>query len=188
MLLEEIKSRTSHLHEQVEADLEILGECFTLGDYRQLLGRFYGFVEPWEPRLREALGGEAALFEGREKRVRLERDLQFLGMNEGDLRALPRCGDLPKLDSVASALGSMYVFEGATLGGQILWRHFQDKFGLTGGGCHFFGSYGVDVGRMWKLFRGILVEHSSPEADPVIVGSAVATFESLARWLEGRRR
>ena len=84
-----------------------------------------------------------------------------------------------------AALGSMYVFEGATLGGQFITRHLAGRFGLPAAG-EYFNSYGDDVGRMWKAFRGVLLEHSSPEADPVIIGAAVDTFERFGRWLGGR--
>ncbi len=187
MLLDEIKSRTSRHHRQVEADLDIMSETFTIEDYRRLLGRFYGYIRPWEERARAGLGEEVAIFEGREKAARIEDDLRFLGLGDDELAALPRCGEVPALESAPAALGSMYVFEGATLGGQIITRHLSKRFGLTGGGGTFFNSYGDDVGRKWKAFREILIAHSSPEADPAIVGAAVETFERFGRWLKGRR-
>ena len=179
--------RTSRIHERVEADLDILSDSFTLDDYRLLLGRFLGFVRPWEARVRLCLGAENRLFEERRKVARLERDLRSLGVHEEAIRGVDLCPDLPRIECVGSALGSMYVFEGATLGGQVIARRLRSRFGLEAGSS-FFNSYGDDVGPMWKAFRDTLARHSSPEADPVVIEAAVETFERFGRWLEGRKK
>jgi len=185
MLLDEIKSRTSRLHEQVEATLDIMNDSFTLDAYRKLLGKFFGYIRPWEERVLAGLGAERAIFRGREKTFRLRSDLRFLGLGDEEIANLPVCEELPELDSVPRALGSMYVFEGATLGGQFISSHLEKRFGEMAT-CGFFNSYGADVGRKWKEFREILLEHSSPHADPLIIGAAVETFERFHGWLEGR--
>jgi heme oxygenase len=186
MLLEAIKSQTQRLHTRVEADLGIMDDAFTIEDYRRLLGRFLGFIGPWEDRLRGTLGIGAPVLVGREKASRLERDLRSLGMPDHEIASLPRCDEIPVFGSVESALGSLYVFEGATLGGQVIARRLGERFGPLVP-CGFFNSYGEDVGRMWKAFRETLLEYSSAVVDPVIIGSAIDTFDRFGRWLEGRR-
>lgn len=187
MLLDEIKTQTSRIHKRVEADLDILSDTFTLDDYRLLLGRFLGFVRPWEARIRRCLGAESGLFEERRKAVRLEQDLRSLGLREEAIEGVALCSDLPRIESVESALGSMYVFEGATLGGQVIARRLRSRFGLEAGSS-FFNSYGDEVGPMWKAFRGVLARHSSPAADPIVIEAAVETFDRFGRWLEGRKK
>jgi heme oxygenase len=104
-----------------------------------------------------------------------------------EIAAFPRCDEVPELGSIESALGSLYVFEGATLGGQLIARRLVERFGPSAP-CGFFNSYGEDVGRMWKAFRVTLSEYSSAGVDSVIIGSAIDTFERFGRWLEGRHR
>jgi heme oxygenase len=103
-----------------------------------------------------------------------------------DAAELPTCLDLPRLETAAEVLGSMYVLEGATLGGRFVARHLECILGLSDGlGYSFFRPYGEELGRMWQAFGEVISAHSSPEADPAIIASAVETFESLGRWLRG---
>jgi heme oxygenase len=92
---------------------------------------------------------------------------------------------MPDLSGVSRILGSMYVLEGSTLGGQIIARHFRRHVaGLEDGrGCSFFECYGPDVGTRWREFQGVLRAHSSPSADDTMVAAAGETFVLLQSWL-----
>jgi heme oxygenase len=80
-------------------------------------------------------------------------------------------------------LGALYVFEGATLGGQLISRHLEEKLGLRdGAGYRYYRSYGPDVGRRWQEFRALLQEHATTGSDDAIVASAADTFERLHAW------
>jgi heme oxygenase (biliverdin-IX-beta and delta-forming) len=179
MLLASLKQETIQLHQQIENGLDLFRSDFTLEDYRSLLVRFYGYYSPWEER---AAVTAPCLLAQRSKRANLAIDLEYLGMPRDEISSIAPCDDLPPLDTPARVLGSMYVVEGSTLGGQILLRHMRSRFGLKQAGCAFFSGYGEQTGRMWKQFGGIL-EESPSEWRPEIVSSAVATFESMGRWL-----
>ena len=80
-------------------------------------------------------------------------------------------------------LGALYVFEGATLGGQLISRHLEEKLGMRDGvGYRYYRSYGADVGRRWQEFRGLLLKQSMAGSDDAIVAAAVDTFERLRAW------
>jgi heme oxygenase len=184
MLLARLRRETHYLHQRIESGLDLFRSDFTLDDYRGLLGRFYGYYLPWEAR---ASAVAPNLVRERGKCALLEGDLAFLGLNASALTALARCRHLPLLDTMERVLGSMYVLEGATLGGRILERRMRSLFPLNEGGCAFFSGYGDRTAAMWKQFGGIL--ESCPEAShDDVVASAVATFESIGRWLRGLRR
>ena len=88
------------------------------------------------------------------------------------------------MDSLLALLGSLYVLEGATLGGQILSRHFVTQFNLScRQGCSFFAGYGSETGRRWRAFCELLNSYSSPDGDAVIVQSAIQTFRCFENWL-----
>jgi heme oxygenase (biliverdin-IX-beta and delta-forming) len=181
-LLLQLKQETLSHHESLERHLQLLRPELNLEDYRILLESFYGFYAPWEQRavlsLQQALPG---FFDERRKTPLLERDLRFLG---SDPAAIKECPSLPATDSLLALLGSLYVLEGATLGGQILSRHFARQLNLCSeGGCSFFSSYGSAVGRRWRSFCELLASYSSPDNDTVIVQSAVQTFCCLGKWL-----
>jgi len=119
---------------------------------------------------------DSGLLLGRAKSALLIDDLEHLGTGNATL-----CDALPALDTRARILGSMYVIEGATLGGQILRREFVPKFGFNGHGCAFFTGYGNRTGEMWKQFGEVVNELPAGEADAA--ASAVATFETMHSWL-----
>lgn len=178
MLLQMLKHHTHQNHVRLEERVNILDTSSNLGSYQQLLVRFYGFYQPleqcllsfdWETQgwcLRERL-----------KTGWLCQDLRFFGLDQPVL-----CQGLPKLPTIAHAVGALYVMEGATLGGQIIGRHLERNLGLSAGqGATFFNSYGDQVGSRWKAFRefaeGFAAEHEA------VVAGAQDTFECLEHWL-----
>lgn len=180
MLLETLKSQTRPQHSRLE---RLNGLPESSARYEWLLGRFYGFVEPWEKRLAERVPETDPLREGRGKTGWLEEDLRGLGWDEADLAAAPRCAALPEGGSRAELLGVCYVLEGSTLGGQVIARHACEALGLEAGYCdRYFRSYGAEVGTRWRAFREELLRHSSAENDPRIVRAAQETFEKLTDW------
>ncbi len=169
-------------HENLERRLQLLRPDLELPEYRRLLEGFHGFYAPWErraaPLLNQALPG---FFLERRKVPLLEGDLRFLG---SEPTALPECSSLPAMDSLLPLLGSLYVLEGATLGGQILSRHFARQLNLSPDrGCAFFAGYGLDTGRRWRSFCELLTSYSLPDHDAVIVQSAICTFGCFESWL-----
>lgn len=181
-LLQQLKQETLSQHKRLERRLQLLRPEMSLEEYRTLLERFYGFYVPWEQRavpfLDQAL---PCFYQDRRKTPLLEQDLRFL---DSDLAAIEECASLPPTDSLPSLLGSLYVVEGATLGGQILSRHFARQFNVSREqGCSFFASYGSDTGSRWRSFCDLLDSYSSLENDTVIVQSAVQTFCCFETWL-----
>lgn len=180
-LPERLKKETAEIHRSVEVRLDLLRDGYTRDDYSQLLARFYGFYEPWEraalPLLRE---WDAALFEGRAKVPALVADLAYFGIEAG---SLPVCQHLPPLGDLPRAIGSAYVLEGATLGGQFLSDHFRNRLGIEAEGLRFHTVYGQKTGSMWKSFREGLERAESLAAAETFVTSARSTFEAIAAWL-----
>jgi heme oxygenase (biliverdin-IX-beta and delta-forming) len=176
-----LKRETAPAHQALETRLDLLRPGLTLAEYKRLLARFYGFYRPWEqaafPVLEEARPGLAA---GRRKVHLLEADLRSLGVG---LEELPVSGELPPLRTTAQVLGSFYVLEGATLGGQVLSRHFSRLLGLEMEGMRFFSGYGEETGPMWQAFREAMAASVAPAEEEAVVRSAVATFEALSGWL-----
>ena len=183
LLLPRLREETLTRHESLERHLNLLRPDISLADYRSLLEAFYGFYSSWERRAFPLLDQDLlGFFDERRKTPLLERDLRFLGSNPA---AIESCScTLPRMDSLPAILGSLYVLEGATLGGQVLTRHFARHLNVfPGRGCSFFFSYGPEVGRYWRSFCEILNSHSSPENDTMIVQSAIQTFSCFESWL-----
>jgi heme oxygenase len=185
MLTDTLKASTREQHRLLEASNPLPN---SLPQYIAQLVAFYGFVRPWEERLARALPETDPIRLGRSKSSWLEADLAFFGYDATRRDALPRASMLPSTESRAEILGAAYVFEGATLGGQIIARHLEATLGLRNDeGCRFFRSYGERVGSQWQEFRAELLRASSSADDPVIVEAAGKTFALLHDWFSQRQ-
>lgn len=181
-LPERLRAETRDAHEAVERALDWERRLGTLEGYRGFLARLYGFHVVWEPAAAALIADDAFLVP-RRKLPLLLADLAFLGLTPAEVERLPRCAPVPMADA-AEALGSMYVLEGSTLGGQILARHVAARLGLDAArGCAYLRAYGGGVGPMWQGFRARLLGVSSPQTQDAVVRSAAATFERLETWL-----
>lgn len=180
MVLENLKSQTRSQHAALERLNPLPGDR---AEYVAMLKRFYGFVEPWEKRLADAVPADDALRAGRSKTAWLEDDLERMGVDATARSGLPRCERLPASGSRAALLGACYVFEGSTLGGQFITQHLRERVGVTPGeGDRYFNSYGREVGAKWQAFREELLRHSSVENDAEMIRAAGETFDRLAEW------
>jgi heme oxygenase (biliverdin-IX-beta and delta-forming) len=179
-----LRSVTQPEHQRLEQALNLLCPSLNIERYIRLLQRFYAFYQIWEPAmarcLAEALPG---FLDSRQKLPLLKADLRALDAEDSACVMEPsRLGAL-KLDTVGAALGSMYVSEGSTLGGQILARHFRLQLNIepNSGGSFFFG-YGDLTSQRWRTFQAVLASRPASE-DQVITDSALATFRLLYDWL-----
>ena len=179
-----LKAATAEMHARLEQQLDLLRDDLTLCDYVGLLERFYGVYEPFErmaePMLKRVPGIE---FERRKKTELLAADLLHLGASPVGLALLPR---LPFTvpEQPEQLLGWLYVLEGATLGGQILARHFATRLPLSAGcGLRFFTAYGEETATMWRRLLEVLAVHGQTEvAARLMVDSAVSAFARLLDW------
>lgn len=147
-----LRARTRSLHASIEREVNVIQRTRTRKEYAHLLARFYGFYLPVEARLDVLTGLQATRFDNnaRRKVPLLRADMLCLQNDAPLLDEIEVCHHLPPLDTVAQALGALYVVEGATLGGQIISREILKNLHLTPecGGA-FFASYGAQVGAMW---------------------------------------
>jgi heme oxygenase len=182
MILQRLREETRAAHDAIERDLEALGAHLSLDRHRLLVARFFGFYAAWEPQVARTLSDDD-FFAPRRKIPLLEQDLEFLGYDREAVQALPRCSDPPAVASLPETLGSLYVLEGSTLGGQVIARRLERSLGLTEGrGYAFFRSYGREVGAMWRAFGARLGALPSSAGD-ASVRSAQLTFARLHTWL-----
>jgi heme oxygenase len=181
--LEFLRKETGKLHAQLEASVDLNRSLGSVSTYRSLLHRYLSVYRPFE----DALSGMADLLNGTSWRYHgkvtlLEGDLLAL---DPDLRTnqLTRWSALPKFDNPDSALGALYVVEGSSLGGQVIYREVQRRLGLDArsGAAFFFGA-GAQTGVAWKEFTVMLDQQIS---DPELAASAAcAMFEAFRHGLQ----
>jgi heme oxygenase (biliverdin-IX-beta and delta-forming) len=186
-LAEHLRIETSEWHASIECALPLGEQRLPIDSYRRILKAFLGFYDPFETQLnRLALRIPNAIpVQGRYKVPWLRSDLRALGLCEGELAAIPRCPYLPSMECPTTALGCMYVTEGATLGGQVISRRLKEHLGLEpGNGASFFAGYGLSTGAMWRSFVARLDAELPPYQR--FIAAAAETFDCFARWLRAR--
>lgn len=180
-LLERLRCETRDLHDRIESTVRIGGAGFTRDDYVQFLAATYGFVAPCEEALRRLeLRSVIPDLVDRFKETRLADDLAACDVRP---EGVARCADLPPLETMADALGYLYVLEGSSLGSQILVRQVRDGLGETVPLAYLTG-YGSRTGAMWQSFKRTLEERgaAAPAKQDRVIASARATFASLTAW------
>jgi heme oxygenase len=181
MILAKLKEATRAQHENLEGVVNVMDQMFSPEDYKMLLCKFYRFYAAIEPEIDKLdFSATGYNFDERRKLPKLEKDLKNLGVFE-QASELPKWEGIPPLDSNARAFGSLYVMEGATLGGQLINRHLKEHLGISpDNGGAFFNGYGERTGPMWKEFVRLTNEFAAGgENDEAIVETARATFDSF---------
>lgn len=179
-----LKQATWPVHQRLEKRLAVKDRFGDLDSYRAHLSRLLMFhvsaEAAWGPWLKPALSDFAA----RRKTELLTSDLAAVGG-----QPLPGIATVPVAASTAAALGSQYVLEGATLGGQYLLPLVERRLGLSAGhGASYLASYGPEVAMMWRGFGAAVQAHChTNEATLEAVAAAQATFAALEICLCGKQ-
>lgn len=170
-----LRDETRAAHDAIEAAVDFESRIADPAAYRRWLERLYGFHRGWEPRVDAALG-DPDFFAARRKLHLLADDLVRLGA--GDPDALP-VYEQPAFPDAAAALGSMYVVEGSTLGGQVIAKSVRQQLGIEPA---YHSSYGRAAARMWREFQERLEEVPAERHDAVVAEGA-RTFDRMRAWL-----
>jgi heme oxygenase len=177
-ILQLLRTETRPYHdalEQNEFNRTLQDGTITAPITHRFLARLYGFLVPYEARLRQHdFAPEWQI--GQRQRAHLI--LQDLGV---EAAALPLCLQMPTLAAWPQLLGAMYVLEGSTLGGQVLSRQLA-KAGIEA--RSYFTGNGEQTGPLWKSFCERLSAAATEENQAQIVASAASTFQTLHAWIE----
>ncbi len=182
MDIQTLRQQTEADHQAVEGSIPLMQEGLSKTQYIQCLQKIYGVVAAWEERTAEIAPEwlQAALL-ARQKKPLLELDLAWFGVTKKD-ESRPK---LPEMNELPSLLGTMYVMEGSTLGGQFIARHVETALHLTEGrGNSYFRGHGNQTGAMWREFCEILKLRIPDEQTEAVVVSAKAMFSTFGTWMQ----
>lgn len=176
-ILQALRLETRPAHDALEQNAfnqQLTAGTLTEAATRHFLAKMYGFLAPFEARLKaQNLGPEW------ETETRQRAHLILKDLNQ-PAAALPLCPDMPPLATWPQLLGAMYVLEGSTLGGQVLARQLAKQNNPL---RLYFSGYGERTGPLWKAFCQLLAQEATPDNEADIVQSASLTFQKLASWL-----
>lgn len=176
-MLAALRRRTAPDHQRIESLLG-LQEAFELGWYGRVMVGFESFLAQWEPHMRAALPPHRhEWFDARRRHSLAQRDLVALGLARDDAPA----GWRIPLESPSAALGSLYVMEGSSLGGQLIARQLLRQHGRDGAsGAAYFSGARERTGSQWREFLDLLARDDADGADhDAACAAACATFGAL---------
>ncbi len=188
-----LRHGTRDLHDRIEANPRfgrLMSPGLSLAEYRGLLARLYGHHGPAEAALAAAAHRLPAALE-MPRRLRrtplLAADLRALGLSAQAIAALPTCGPgAYPIRTAEQAWGTLYVLEGATLGGQVIARHLAATLGLgPATGAAAVVPHGEATGALWRGFRQLLDEtaQQAPLDPEAVVAAARHAFATLDSWV-----
>ena len=154
---------------------------------RGCLARLHGFHVPLEATLFAAAATMLPELDDLSRR----RKAHLLDADLAVLATMPSAAaPVPAVDSAAAVLGTLYVIEGATLGGRMLGRGVVPVLAAAGvqapDGCRFLLAYEPLQGAMWRRFVAVLDDVAggfTAEAQQAMAAAAYATFLRLESWL-----
>ncbi len=183
-LFARLRVETQVEHEQIENKIRIFSGAFSKQDYVHLLTAFRCFYFLYEKQLLSQVHILPGSFEinSRMKIPLLDADLK--NFKKIQFLEIPR---IPAANSLAQIVGAMYVVEGATLGGQVIYRQLQKTLSLSLDSTHFFRGYNELTGQMWSKFKVEAEKIIDLENFDEVIASAKYTFLCLADWLESTK-
>jgi heme oxygenase len=164
-----------------------LDEAMPLERYAVILGGFDAFLRAWEPRVHAALPERLQhWFRARRRGGFVSADVDWLR----DVAGLPpvhlEAAGVAKLtlDDIAAVLGSMFVIEDFTVGGQAVAARLKATLGLgLGRGASFFHGFGGDTGEVWRDFR-VLAALEIGESSKATVRACKSAKRSFGALIE----
>lgn len=182
----QLRTQIACLHEQTEVLLGLPDAIQTLAHYRILLCQFLGLYGPLERSLTRfsEWGKYGFALPSPSQSDCLVADLAVLGIDVARVSYAPHAA-LPPLPSFAHALGALYVLEGSTLGGRVILRDVETRFGPhVSGATQFFGGRGKAVGQMWQTFKTGLdaFGHEWPNLHVDVAEGAGSVFRAINAW------
>jgi heme oxygenase len=179
IFIKNLRQETAASHQHLEDNAlsrALLSPSLTLSDYRAYLAALYAVTIACEDQVFPAISHIVPDLQCRYKSGKIIEDLSCTGLSDVEIDALPVCQF--EFSTPAEALGIMYVIEGSTLGGRILYKHVHESFGLSSErGAAYFWGYGEQTGILWKSFISAFSQFAvENHSGGQIIACAIKTF------------
>lgn len=189
--LQQIKEQTHESHKNLEKNLllsYLLSNQLDINIYLKILMKFYGFFAPLEKEINkfEEINVHLPDYPNRRKAKLLLNDISNINKESSSILQIDPCEDLPGISVASEAFGCLYVMEGSTLGGRMIYKSIEKQLQISNkNGASFFYGYGTETSEKWKSFQSGFSSfiEENPEEVHSTIRSAVDTFEKLKIWL-----
>lgn len=189
--LGELRKKTSDYHNKLEETAlskVIMSEQVTLESYIDYLTAMYIFTKPFEETYFPLVENTFTNLPERRRTELLKADLLKLGWLPSELESLDFVSFTDGI-SKEEAVGAMYVMEGSSLGGRVIFKHIHKTLGLSEdtGASYFFG-HGTGTGKSWTTFLDELWQFAGAHDQEKICDGAVKTFRDMYTLFSGQEK
>lgn len=184
--LNKLKTLSHQYHSIIEKKVKLLYPDVSIAFYKKYIEQLYGFYLPLENKLShiKELQSFSFAFKKHWKTPLLKKDLHAFNIK---IDKITLCNDLPELSCLPKAVGCCYVLEGASLGGQFIFRHLKHVLSIKSDkGYSYLIGWGDDTVSIWNFFKEALINYVLENAatEEVIIAGAAETFFKMQLWLE----
>jgi heme oxygenase len=164
--------------------LDLLRPTVTVADYLSQLVRTYGLVAPFEGACRYTPGFSRLVEYGQLNRAGLiAHDLLALNVSASQLANVPICASITVFNSVAEALGWLYVVERTTLLADGLTRHIHHVLPQVANATIYLDTFAKRSTEHWQQFgREIDRALADPQVSEETVAAACSAFQLAQTW------
>jgi len=182
-LQEKLKAATTSEHDQLETQMfvgQIMSKMLSIEQYNKILMTNYLIHASYEELLFSTIPkdmGKALDLDERKKLTALEKDLL-----QAELAPAVVVTPNNRNWTLWSALGALYVLEGATLGGKVIYKQLlaNPNFANSSLDLNYYNIYGDQLMAKWSQFVGILNSVTEEHHQEVIDG-AKAMFNEISQ-------
>lgn len=184
MLSDYLKTNSRKDHDSIESKVDLVKLAAHPEHYEKLLKAMYGFYHTIEAGLIPFKNEFQNLGINLDERLKLNLLSEDLAHFNVSAETLPVCANTPAMTNIQEAMGVLYVLEGSTMGGQIIFRQLLKSGIISEGsaGGNFFKPYGEATMPMWMKFKESLNKLSGIDDDAVL-NKARETFNKMEVWL-----
>ena len=181
-LQEKLKAATQLEHDQLEQLMyvgQIMSKTLTIDQYKRILSTNYLIHATHEKQLFSLIPVDFAKqieLNLREKLSALEKDLLQVNLTPGAV-----VSEHQMTWSSWSALGALYVLEGATMGGKVIYKQLlaNHNFAEHQLDLNYYTIYGDQLMPNWKTFIGVLNDTPEEHHDEAVAGAKLM-FKEIA--------
>lgn len=174
--LENLRSTTAQSHiglEDLPISKSILNPAVTNAEYAFYLDLMQDVVKDAEENIFPLTATIITDLDERLRNHLLTNDLKALAHTKTVRDVQPLSAGISNL-TPAFALGILYVLEGSTLGGRVIYKNINTALGHDiENGASYFGGHGGHTGSHWKTFLGMMTQYEAENnnADEIIAGA-----------------
>lgn len=187
MLSEYLKEHSRKDHDSIESKVDLVKLATNPNHYLNLLKAFLGYYTNIEKAFLNFEAEFSALninIVERLKKNLLITDIKHFGVTDEEIIHLPISKDVPEIKNIHEAMGVLYVLEGSTMGGQIIFKQLlkAEIISPESSGGNFFKPYGSATMPMWMSFKDSLNKLST-DKNEIVLQKARETFNTMEAWL-----